>query len=99
MLRPVIEHPLYFQLLDFVAFMKFINPKITVQNIEDEIFWLVRMEHTFAEGEYIDIQLTVPRDAQQGLASLQKRLLIQTQAKLQRLIDHLAGSEKSLPEN
>lgn len=79
--------------------MEFINPKITVQNIEDDIFWLVRMEHTFAEGEYIDIQLTVPRDAQQGLAALQKRLLIQTQAKLQRLIDHLAGSEKSLPEN
>ena len=79
--------------------METINPRITIQNIKDDIFWLVRMEHSFAEDEYIDIQLTVPRDAQQGLAALQTRLLIQTQAKLQRLIDQLANSDKQPPEN
>ena len=69
--------------------MELINPKITIQNIADEIFWLVRIEHTFGDGEYIDVQLTVPRDARQGLAELQKRLLVQTQEKLQRQIDRL----------
>ena len=77
--------------------MELINPKITVQNIADDIFWLVRMEHSFGEGEYIDIQLTVPRDAQQGLAALQKRLLVQTREKLQRLIDGLAQGIPSEP--
>ena len=69
--------------------MEYINPKVTVQNIADDIFWLVRMEHTFAEGEYIDIQLTLPRDPKQGLAALQKRLLVHAQEKLKRMIENL----------
>lgn len=77
--------------------MEFINPKITVQNIADDIFWLVRMEHTFDDGEYIDIQLTLPRDAGQGLATLQKRLLVHAQEKLQRLIDNLAQGVQGEP--
>ena len=77
--------------------MEHVNPRVTVQNLADDIFWLVRMEHSFGDGEYIDVQLTLPRNAQQGLAALQKRLLVHTQEKLKRMIDSLTESMPDKP--
>ena len=69
--------------------MELINPKLTIQNT-DQSWWLVRMEHRVSESEHIDVQLMVPRSTAESAARLQQRLLLQTQALLQAMVDTLA---------
>lgn len=77
--------------------MECINPKITIQNLEDDVYWLVSMENAFDDGEFINIQLMTPRNQQQGLAALQRRVLVHAREKLQRLIDNLERDTPNAP--
>ena len=64
--------------------MELMNPKITIQNAQGPS-WLVRMEHQMPEGQYLDVQMQVPKDAALTLGGLQQRLLGQLKLQVERL--------------
>ena len=64
--------------------MELLNPTLTIQNVAGHA-WLVRMQHTLAEGEFIDVQLKLPKSAA-TVAGLQQAVVAAAIDRLQRLL-------------
>lgn len=52
---------------------EFINPTLTISNTASGM-WLVRMQHTVAEQQHLDVQLLLPR-SEASLPAVQGQLL------------------------
>ena len=69
--------------------MELINPKITIQNTNED-FWVVRMEHTVSAMESIDITLKVKRITA-PLDQVQRHLVMQAISLLTTMRDRLGN--------